>query len=259
MDRGLPVAEDLNLNVTRARDETLEVQASVAESRERLGARLRDLGIELRGGPGDADAAAAAASRSLDHQRIADGFSRPTSPARVLDPPGGARHRWHARARCHLTRRSLVAHGLDRLGSRSDKYEPGALHHRGEAGVLRQEAVAGMDGVGAARDRRGDDGLLVQVGSCRMRRPDFRDFVRHPGGQHLPVGGADRLDGADTERLRGAYDADGDFPTIGDEQRPDRHWAVRRRGRRAVGRPSPDPRFPHGTRAAARPSPRPPA
>ena len=176
MDRGLSVAEDLNLDVTGARDETLEVEASVAERGERLGARWRDLGLELRGGCGNADAAAAAASRRLDHHRIADGFSRPTSRARVLDPPGGARHRWHARARRHLTRRSLVAHGLDRLGSRSDEYKPGALHHRGEAGVLRQEAVARMHGVGAVRDRRRDERLLVQVGLCRMRRPDFDDF-----------------------------------------------------------------------------------
>ena len=195
MDRSLSVAEDLNLDVTGARDETLEVKAPVPERGHRLSARLRDLGLELRGGLGDADSAAAAASRRLDHQRIADGFSRSAGRARILDAPVGARHGGHARARRHLARHGLVAHGADRLGSRSHEYEPGAFDHRGEVRVLRQEAVAGMDGVGAARDGGRDDGLLVEVGFCGVRRPDLDDFVRHPRGQHLPVGGADRLDG----------------------------------------------------------------
>ena len=67
MDRRLSIAEDLNLDMTGARDETLEVKASVPERGERLGARLRDLGLELRGGLGNPDSAAAAASRRLDH------------------------------------------------------------------------------------------------------------------------------------------------------------------------------------------------
>ena len=49
MDRGLSIAEDLNLDVTGARDETLEVKASVPERGERLSARLWDLGLELSG------------------------------------------------------------------------------------------------------------------------------------------------------------------------------------------------------------------
>jgi hypothetical protein len=67
MDRGLSIAKDLNLDVTGARDETLEVKATVPEPGERLGARRRDLGFELRGGLSNADSAAAAAGRCLDH------------------------------------------------------------------------------------------------------------------------------------------------------------------------------------------------
>ena len=55
MDRRLSIAEDLNLDVTGARDETLEVKAPVPERGERLSARLRDLGLELRGGRGNAE------------------------------------------------------------------------------------------------------------------------------------------------------------------------------------------------------------
>ena len=133
---------------------------------------------------------------------------RPSEPSTVGTPAARARH---------LARHRLVAHGPDRLGSRSHEYEPGAFHHRREVRVLRQEAVAGMDGVGAARDGGRDDGLFVQIGFCGVRWSDLCDFVRHPRGQHLPVGGADGLDGAHAERLGGAYDADGDLPSIGDE------------------------------------------
>ena len=186
-------------------------------------------------------------------------FSRSAGRARILDAPFGARHGGHARARRHLARHGLVAHGPDRLGSRSHECEPGTFDHRSEVRVLRQEAVARMDGVGSARDGGRDDGLFVKVGFCGVRWSDLYDFVRHPRGQHLPVGGADRLDSANAERLRGAYDADGDFPAIGDEQRPDRHRALRCRGRRAAGRPSPGPRSPHGMPAGARTPRRPPA
>ena len=45
-----------------------------------------------------------------------------------------------------------------------------------------------MDGVGAARDRGGDDGLLVQVGFRGVRRSDLDRLVGQPRGQHVPVG-----------------------------------------------------------------------
>ena len=67
MYRRLSIAEDLNLDMTGAWDETFEVKASVPERGTRLTACLRDLGLELRGGFGNADSAAAAASRRLDH------------------------------------------------------------------------------------------------------------------------------------------------------------------------------------------------
>src|ERR1700748_123008 len=111
MDRIFSVAEDLNLDMTGARDETLEVKASVPERGERLGACLRDLSLELHGGCGNADATAAAASGRLDHQRIADRFSRLAGGAGAFDAPIGTRHRGNAGARRHLARHGLVAHG----------------------------------------------------------------------------------------------------------------------------------------------------
>ena len=42
-------------------------------------------------------------------------------------------------------RRQLVAERLQRRGRRSDEDEPGGLDRAGEAGILGQEAVAGVD------------------------------------------------------------------------------------------------------------------
>ena len=56
-----------------------------------------------------------------------------------------------------------------------------------------------MHGVGAARDRRRDDGFLVQIGFRRVRGTDLDRFIGEPGGEHLPVGRAHDLNGPDAE------------------------------------------------------------
>src|SRR5271166_2161544 len=67
---------------------------------------------------------------------------------------------------------------------------------------------------------------LAHVGDC----------VGQPRGQHLVVSGAHRLDRSDAQRLCRAYNADGDFAPVGDEQRPDGHRALRPRCRKVAGR-----------------------
>ena len=75
-----------------------------------------------------------------------------------------------------------------------------------------------MDGVGAARDRRGDDRLFVEVGFRRVRRADLDRFIGEAGGQHLLVGGAHGLHGLDSQRPRRADDPHGDLAAVGDKQ-----------------------------------------
>ena len=57
----------------------------------------------------------------------------------------------------------LVAHHLDGLGGRADEGHPPVGDGPGEVGVLREEPVAGVDGVGAAALDGVQDGLGVQV------------------------------------------------------------------------------------------------
>ena len=57
----------------------------------------------------------------------------------------------HAGLRHRSLGLDLGAHRVDRLGRRADPDQAGVLDRAGELGVLGQEAVAGVDGVGAGR------------------------------------------------------------------------------------------------------------
>ena len=89
----------------------------------------------------------------------------------------------------------LVAHHADMRRRRTDEGQPMRLHHLGEAGVLGQKAVAGMDRLGAG-DRGGrQNGGDVQVAVLRRRRPDADAFVGQAHMHRLGVGGGMHRDG----------------------------------------------------------------
>ena len=58
----------------------------------------------------------------------------------------------------------MTAHRLDRLGMRADPGQAGGDHGAREIGVLRQEAVARVDGVGAGGAGGLDEQVAAQVG-----------------------------------------------------------------------------------------------
>ena len=157
LDRALPLAErddvavrireQLDLDVTRPLDVALGEDRAVPERRLGLAARRRPGLLELGGTPDDAHPAAAAARRRLDDDREAE-----------LLGLAGLDDR-HAGLTRDLLRAELVARGLERLRRRPDPHEPGRFDRAREVRVLGQEAIAGMDGVGAGL-RRGPDVLL---------------------------------------------------------------------------------------------------
>src|SRR4051794_8446083 len=63
MDDAPAVAQHLHFDMTRPRNESLEIESAISERRPRLGAGLRQQASELRFVGGDADAATAAARR----------------------------------------------------------------------------------------------------------------------------------------------------------------------------------------------------
>ena len=110
---------------------------------------------------------------------------------------------------------SPIASMAPRVGADEDDPRLGAAP--GEAGVLGQEAEAGVDGLGAGLVAGVDDLVGDQVGLGRRRRADRHRLVGHLDGQAAGVGlGIDR-DRGDAHPPRGLDDADRDLAAIGDQ------------------------------------------
>ena len=151
----------------------------------------------------------------------------------------------------------LVAHDLDGLGRRADEGHAPLGDGPGEVGVLREEAVAGVDGVGPALLDDVEDGLGVEVALGRRLAPEGVGLV----GQADVEGVAVEL-GVDGDRGHAQLPAgpdhpDGDLPPVGDEDLLQHAAPFESDGRRTVGAP-PTKRYNTGTarRVCAMPGPR---
>src|SRR5690606_19442620 len=144
-----PVAEDLHLEVPGLWQEALHIDLGIAEG----GLGLAPAGLpgllDLVGLRDDAHAAPAAAGHGLDHHRAACRKAREEF-ARFLEPRGmpGAFEDRHAQLARPLARAGLVAEQRERLGRGADEDEARRLDPARELGILGEEAVAGVDGVG---------------------------------------------------------------------------------------------------------------
>ena len=155
-----------------------------------------------------AHAAAAAAAGGLDDDRIADVLGDAEILIDIVAQRAvRARHAGHAGGLHGLDGRHLVAHQADRFGARPDEDETAFLDPLGEIGVLRQEAVAGVDGHRVGHLGGADDGGHVQIGQRRLRRPDAHGLVRQQHVLGVEVGGRVHRDRLDAEFAAGAQDA----------------------------------------------------
>ena len=211
-----PVGEDLELDVPGAPEVALEIDAGVAEGRvglahggaERLGQAVRGLD--------EPHAPAAAAADRLDEEGIADLRGRPRRRRRVLHGLG-AGDEAQARRPHGLAGPGLVAEQPQDLGGRSDERDAGGGAPLGEVRALRQEAVAGVYGVGAGRLRRGEDGQAVEIAVPARGGPDAHRLVGEAGGEAVAVGLRMGDHGADAELPAGGDHPQGDLAPVGDE------------------------------------------
>jgi hypothetical protein len=156
-------------------------------------------------------------------------------------PPGGDRlecprnHR-HAQLAGDPPRRGLVAQRADRRRRRAHEDQPGGGARLGERGVLGEEPVAGVDGVGAGRLGDGDEPVDDEVALGRGRGADRIGLVGHQHVERLAVGLGEHGDGRDPLLAAGADHADRDLPAVGDEDLRDGA-----RGHRATRTMIPDP------------------
>ena len=216
-DVAVAVAEHLHFDVARLADVALDQHAVAAEGAGRFAlARLQRRG-EAGAVVHDAHALAAAAVRGLDHLRVADAVGFALQVRRVLVFAGVAGHHGHAAFGHQLLGAGLAAHLAHGRGPGPDEHQARGFDGFGEVGVLGEEAVARVDGLGTGLLRHLKDGVAAQVAVLRPRPADRPGFVGQAG-----VAGADvglRVNGhrADAQPAAGADDPAGDFAAVGDQ------------------------------------------
>jgi hypothetical protein len=137
-----------------------------------------------------------------------------------IEPAGRARHEGHACSLHGLPRAGLRSHRLHRGRSGANELDARFDARLREARVFRKEAVAGVDGLGAAAARDIKNLVHVQVGLARRGRADVVGLVglAHVQGGTVHVGkDGDRADahlatGANHSHRDLAPVANKDFP-----------------------------------------------
>ena len=251
-DAARAVAENLHLDVPRARHQRLDVDRAVAEGGLRLRPAAFVGGVQCLVVVDGAHAAPAAAGHGLDHHRAVRGQQvarlrqRGAALASGRDRDAGVPRRG--------ARPGLVAEQAQRFRRRADERQTGIGAGRREVRVLGKEAVAGVHRVAAMFARRGDDRGPVEIGGGARAR-ERRRLVGHAHVERLAVVGAVDGDALRAEIGRRARDAHGDLAAVGDQQAGNRHGGVRRPredGRRSNGSAGRPPRpLVSGTDSAA--------
>ncbi len=212
------VAEDLHLDMAGALDHLLQVALAVAEGGLGLAPALAHLFLQLLGLHDGPHAAAAAAPAGLEHEGIADLLGHPADLVHVVGQHLGGRDHRHPGLLRDAAGAGLVAQRAHRLGARADEGDAGGVAGVDEFGVFRQQAIAGVDRVGARHPGDADDLGDREIG--RDRPQPLADPVGLVGLEavqaELVLLGIDR-DGALAHLVGRPHDADGDLASVGDE------------------------------------------
>ena len=203
--------------MARVGDEFLDEDTVVAEGGGGLGLGAGETLRHLVGRFGDAHALAAAAGGGLDHHRIADFVGDLHGMLGALDHAEEARHRRDLGRGGGLLRLDLVAHRGDGAGIGADEDDAGLGERLREGLTLGEEAVAGMDRLGAGLLAGVDDLVDQEIGLGGRSRTDMHSLVGHRHVDRVAVGvGIDghRLDAHFLGRLD---DAAGDLAPVGNQ------------------------------------------
>ena len=197
-DRSVCIGQHLQFDVARMVEIFLDIDRIVAERRACLGACDLECFFQRGGTLRHLHAAPSAAGSRLDQHRIANAVGDDAGFRDVRHHAFRSRHQWHAKPRHGGFGGNFVAHHANMCRRWSDEGQTVRLHHLGEPGILRQEAVAGMDrfrtGDGGGRQDRGN----VEVTVLRRRRSDANAFIGQPHMHRLCVRGRMHRDGRDT-------------------------------------------------------------
>ncbi len=211
------VGEDLHLDVAWAEHGTLDEDPGVAEGALRLAHRGGERVGQVVTCVHPPHAAAAATGDRLDEDREAHLVGGREQRGRVVGRVGGLQDR-QARPPRRRDGGDLVAGHLQHLGRGTDEGDARLLARPREVGVLGQEAVAGVHGVGPALARHTDDLRHVQVGPDRgAPLTDLVGLVGLDAVDAVAVLPREDRDGPGAELGGGSEGADGDLAAVGDQ------------------------------------------
>lgn len=158
----------------------------------------------------------AAAGGAFEHYRIANllrgaarlgaigqqlGSFQQRQPLRFSQRPGGM----------------LKTKGPQLLRRRADEYQSGGFAGFGEGGVFREETVAGVDRLGAALPRGGNDFLHHQIGLRRRAVAKAKRFIGFANMQAAEIGIGIDGDAFNLHIAQRAQNSAGDGATVGNK------------------------------------------
>ena len=211
------VAQDLHLDVPHLGQPFLDEDGLAAEGELRFAAGAFERLLELDGLRDDAHAAAAAAVGGLDQGGAVLGHEGACGADLLLGRAAklDAWNHGDPGLQRQALGRHFVAHQRDHLGAGPDEAQATLLAGARELRVLGEEAIARMDGVGAALPGHVQDLLDAQVGvDGPLAAPDQVRLVRLVAMLRDAVLLAVDADGADAELVARAEDADRDLAAV---------------------------------------------
>ncbi len=216
-DVALGVSQDLHLDVAGAHHGLLDEHRRIAESALRLAHRRAERLGQLVGRVDAAHAATTATGDSLHEDREADLVGTGDEGVDVAAGRGGFQSGYAGRAG-RGQRRDLVAGHLEHLRGRADECQSVLRTCLGEVGVLRQEAISGIDGVGAGLLGDADDLVDVEIGADRVAfLADLVSLVRLDAVFGIAILAREHRNGSGPQLGGGAEGTDGDLATVGDQ------------------------------------------
>jgi hypothetical protein len=215
--RALGVGEDLHLDVPGPAHRLLDERSRVAERALGLAHGRGHQLAQLRRVVDPPHAPPATTRDGLDEDREAD-LLRPGQQLVEVGRRRGGLQRGDAGRPGRLQRAHLVAGELQHVGGRADERDARGVARPRQVGVLAQEAVAGVDGVGAGLAGRADDLVDVEIGADGVAAlPDHVGLVGFDPVDRVAVLVGEDGDRLGSELVGGTEGADRDLTTVGDE------------------------------------------
>ncbi|MNF76970.1 hypothetical protein D3C85_1118640 [compost metagenome] len=172
---------------------------------------------QLMGVAAYAHADAATAGGAFKHDRIADVFGQGQGDIEAFQKLGAFEH-GHAVLFGQGASSVLEAEQAQLFGGWPDEGDAGMLAGFGKGGVLREEAVTGVNCLGAASLGHGENLVHGQIG---VGGGPFTQAVGLVGFEDVPAGGIGfAVDGnaLDVQRVQGTQDAASDGAAVGNQQ-----------------------------------------